>query len=117
MIETDWNILKDCLQTKGVQNIQVFMNMIFKKLCELLCNCKDIKTSDSREKFELEIEKMLEEEYKNYEEYQKKYLEINKNALDLDINSVKSLVLEIIDENEYDQKNFPFYKLLLLEQG
>ena len=114
MIETDWNILKDCLQTKGVQNIQVFMNMIFKKLCELLCNCKDIKTSDSREKFELEIEKMLEEEYKNYEEYQKKYLEINKNALDLDINSVKSLVLEIIDENEYDQKNFPFYKLLFM---
>ena len=114
MIETDWNILKDCLQTKGVQNIQIFMNMIFEKLCNLLNNCKNMKTSEEREKFELEIEKMLEEEYEKYDEYQKKYLEINKNALSLDKNSMKSLVLENIDENEYDQKNFPFYKLLFM---
>ena len=52
IIETDWNILKDCLQTKGVQNIQVFMNMIFSKLCELLNNCKIMKTTEEREKFE-----------------------------------------------------------------
>ena len=114
MIETDWNILKDCLQTKGVQNIQVFMNMIFNKLCELLNNCKIMKTTEEREKFEDEIEKMLDETYKNYDEYQKKYLEINKNSLKLEKNSLKSLVLEIIDENEYDEKNFPFYKLLFM---
>ena len=114
MIETDWNILKDCLQTKGVQNIQVFMNMIFKKLCNLLNNCKNMKTSEEREKFELEVEKMLEEEYKKYDEYQKKYLEINKNSLSLEKNSMKSLMLEINDENEYDHKNFPFYKLLFM---
>ena len=114
MIETDWNILKDCLQTKGVQTIQVFMNMIFKKLCELLINCKTLKTSEEREKFEEEIEKMLEEEYKNYDEYQKKYMDINNNALRIDKNSMKSLVLEINDENDYDKKIFPFYKLLLM---
>ena len=114
MIETDWNILKDCLQTKGVQTIQVFMNMIFKKLCELLINCKTLKTSEEREKFEEEIEKMLEEEYKNYDEYQKKYMDINNNALRIDKNSMKSLVLEINDENAYDKKIFPFYKLLLM---
>ena len=114
MIETDWNIIKDYLQTKGVQNIQIFMSMIFKKLCDLLCNCKNMNTSEAREKFELEIEKMLEEEYKNYKEYQNKYLEINKKALNLEKNSVKSLVSEIIDEKEYEQKNFPFYKLLFM---
>ena len=114
MIVTDWNILKDCLQTKGVQTIQIFMNMIFGKLCELLINCKNMDISENRDNFEDEIEKMLEDAYKSYDKYQNEYMEINKNALRLDKNSVKSLVLEIIDENEYDQKNFPFYKLLFM---
>ena len=114
MIETDWNILKDCLQTKGVQTIQVFMNMIFKKLCTLLMNCKVMKTSEDREKFEEEIEKMLEEEYKKYDDYQKKYMEINNNSLRMDKNSMNSLVLEINNENDYNYKIFPFYKLLLM---
>ena len=114
IIETDWNILKDCLQTKGVQNIQVFMNMIFSKFCELLNNCKTMKTTEEREKFEDEVEKMLEEMYKKYDEYEKKYLEINEKALKLEKNSMKSLMLEIIDENKYDEKNFPFYKLLFM---
>ena len=114
MIETDWNIIKDCLQTKGVQIIQVFMNMIFKELCDKLANCKNLKTSKEREKFEEEIEQMLEKNYKEYDEYQKRYIEKNKTALQLDKSSMKSLVLEIIDENEYDQKNYPFYKLLFM---
>jgi hypothetical protein len=114
MIVTDWNILKDCLLTKGVQTIQIFMNMIFDKLCELLINCKNMDISENRDNFEDEIEKMLEDAYKSYDKYQNEYMEINKNALRLDKNSVKSLVLEIIDENEYDQKNFPFYKLLFM---
>ena len=114
MIETDWNILKDCLQTKGVQTIQVFMNMIFEKLCQLLVNCKTLENSEDREKFEEEIEKMLDEAYKNYDEYQKKYMEINNNALRVDKNSMKSLFLEINDPNDYDKKIFPFYKLLLM---
>lgn len=44
----------------------------------------------------------------------KRYIEKNKTALQLDKSSMKSLVLEIIDENEYDQKNYPFYKLLFM---
>ena len=66
MLVNDWNLLKDALQSKGIQIIQVFMNLIFSKLCAKLKNCKEIKTIQGREEFEDEIEKLLEETYQEY---------------------------------------------------
>ena len=114
MLETDWNLLKDALLTKGIQIIQIFMNMIFYKISEKLKNCKAIKTNEEREQFENEIEKILEESYKEYEEYSKKYLEENKNALQLEKDNMKSFVLEINNIKEYEEKKYPFYKFLLM---
>ena len=34
MIEEDWNFLQDALKSKGIQNIQSFLNLIFEKLSE-----------------------------------------------------------------------------------
>ena len=112
MLEIDWDLLKDALISKGVQIIQVFMNMIFDKINEKIKNCKLIKTNEDREKFEEDIEKILEESYKEYEEYSKKYLEKNKNALQLERDNMKSLVLEINDINEY--ADLPYYKFFLM---
>ena len=114
MIETDWNLLKDALQTKGIRIIQIFMNLIFNKLCEKLKNCKEMKTSEDRDKFEEEIEKLLEESYKEYEAYSKKYMEINEETLKLDKNSMKSLVVEANDVDDYDEKEYPFYRYFLM---
>jgi len=114
MLVTDWNLLKDSLQSKGIQIIQIFMNMIFDKISEKLKNCKEIKTSEEREKFEEEIEKLLEQSYKEYDEYSKKYLEINQEALQLDKHNMKSLMLENNEINTYDEENYPFYKFFLM---
>ena len=114
MLEINWNLLKDALLSKGIQIIQIFMNLIFYKISEKIKNCKEIKTNVDREKFEEDIEKILEESYKEYEEYSKKYLEDNKNALLLEKDKMKTLVLEINDINEYDEKIYPFYKLFLM---
>ena len=114
MIETDWNLLKEALQSKGIQIIQIFMNLIFKKLSEKLKNCKKIESLEQREKFEEEIEKLLEETYKEYEAYSKKYSKINEEALKLDRESMKALVLENNDVNNYDEKEYPFYRYFLM---
>ena len=114
MLVSNWNLLKDALQSKGIQIIQIFMNLIFKKLSEKIKNCKEIKTNDEREKFEEEIEKLLEESYKEYDEYSKKYLELNKEALELDQHNMKSLMLENNDIKVYDEENYPFYKYFLM---
>ena len=113
MLEKDWNFLKKALLLKG-QVIQIFINLIFDKLSEKIINCKELKTLDERDKFEEEIEKLLEESYKDYDNYSKIYNENNQKLLELDKNNIKPLVLEILDSNEYDDKQYPFYKYFLM---
>ena len=84
MLVTDWNYLNDALKSKGIQVIQIFMNLIFSKISEKIKNCKLFKTSNERDKFEEEIEKLLEELYKEYNEYSKKYLKYNQELSHLD---------------------------------
>ena len=90
------------------------MNLIFDKLSAKLKNCKEIKTTEEREKFEDEIEKFLEESFKEYDAYSKIYNKNNEQMLQLDKNSMKSLVLENNDVNAYDQKDYPFYQYFLM---
>ena len=114
MLEKDWNFLKDALQSKGIQIIQIFINLIFDKLVEKLRSCKIIKTIEERDKFEAEIEQILEQAYKDYENYSKIYKINNEKMLELDKNSMKSLVLETNDVNSYDANEYPFYKYFLM---
>ena len=90
-IETDWKLLKDALQSKGIQSIQIFMNLIFKRLSEKIKNCKEITSIKERDKFEEEVEEMLKESYKEYNDYSLKYNEINDEVLKLDKHSMKSV--------------------------
>ena len=113
MLETDWNKLKEALQLKGIQLI-IFINLIFEKLSKMIKNCKEIKTFEEREKFEEEIEKLLEESYKEYEKYSKLFIENNKKIFELDKNSMKFLVQETFDIKDYDEKEYPFYKYFLM---
>ena len=86
--------MKESLQQKNVNSIQIFMNMIFKKLSKLIKECKSFKNELDRENFESQVENLITECLNNYENYSKKYNEKNKNLLELDINSLKTLVTE-----------------------
>ena len=114
MIVLNWNLLKDALQSKGVQIIQIFMNLIFDKLIEKLKKCKEIKTNEEREKFEEEIDQLMTESFKEYEAYSKTYLELNQEALQLDKHNMKALMLENNEITTYDEENYPFYKFFLM---
>ena len=114
MLEVNWNLLKDALQSKGIQIIQIFMNMIFDKIIEKLKNCKELKKIEEREKFESDIETILENSYNQYENYSKKYLDLNRKDLQIDKNNMKSIVLELYNVDDYDEKLYPFYKYFLM---
>ena len=114
MLEINWNLLKDALQSKGIQIIQIFINMIFDKIIEKLKNCKELEKNEDREKFESEIEIILENSYNDYEKYSKDYLGFNRNDLQLDKNNMKSIVLELYNVDDYDEKLYPFYKFFLM---
>ena len=90
------------------------MNMIFDKICEKLKTCKEMKTNEEREKFEEEIEIILQDSFKEYDAYSKKYLEKNQQTLQLDKHNMKSLMLEYYEVKTYDEENYPFYKYFLM---
>ena len=110
----DWNLLQDALQSKGIQIIQIFMNLIIPKICEKLKICKLMKSKEERETFENDIEKILEDFYVEYETYSKKYLSFNQKLLNVDKYNMKSLMLENNDIKNYEEDNFPFYKYFLM---
>jgi len=83
IIKSDWNLLKESLQKKNVGSIQIFMNMIFRKLSILIKECKILENLKQREKFEKEVESLVEECIKNYPDFSIKYNDENKKQLEL----------------------------------
>ena len=110
MLEVDWNLLKDELKSKGIQTIQIFLNLIFNKISKKLVSIKEIQTIKEHEKLEDEIEKILIESYKEYESYSELYNKNNNKMFKSNNNSIKSLMLENHDIKLYEEKIYPYYK-------
>ena len=112
IIELDWNLLKESLQQKNISSIQIFMNMIFKKLAKLIKKCVILNNNLEREEFENKVEKLIEECIQNYTSYSNKYNKENKNQLGLNNLDIKTIVtgLARIDEETYPESEFPMLK-------
>ena len=116
IIQTDWNLLKESLQQKNIGSIQIFMNMIFKKLSMKIKNCAYLLKSEDRDKFEDEVEKLIEECIKEYPKYFITYNEKNKEQLNFDNFNMKTIVTELLEpiEENYPEKNYPFFRYFIL---
>ena len=117
IIEQDWNILKESLEQKNISSIQIFMNMIFKKLSELIKNCKYLQKEEDREKFENEVEKLIQQCIIDYPEYSYKYYEENKKQLMIkDYYDIETIISEIIipNENIYPENDYPMFRYFIL---
>ena len=115
IIEIDWDKLKEALQQKNINSIQIFMNMIFKQLSKLISECKCLSKDEERLEFEEKVEKLITQCIKDYPEYSKKYNDENQQQLSLDINSLKTLVTELIKptDNIYSEKEYPLFKYFI----
>lgn len=111
MIKTDWELLQEALGKD--YNIQIFINLIFKKLTEKLKNCGTIKCNKEREVFEAQIENIIRETFKEYPRGEKEFKKFEEKE-NLDKNDMEALLLEIHDPNLYNQSDYPFYKLFLI---
>ena len=115
IIETDWDKLKESLQKQNINSIQVFMNMIFKKLSKLIRECKCLTSNNDREIFEKQVEDLIAECIKNYPTYFKKYNEENQKQLELDVHSLKTYVSELVPpiKEIYPEKDFPLFNYFI----
>ena len=113
IIKNNWELLKDALFNKGITIIQIFLNLIFDKISNLLRKCQEITSLEERNKFENLIEKVLEESYKEYEEYSKLYLQINSKLHNVNNEKLKSIILELYNPEEYPENKYPFLKYFI----
>ena len=109
IIETNWNKLKESLQKKNINSVQIFLNMIYKRLSRLIKKCKCFKNEIDRDNFEEEVEKLIEECINNYPTFNSKYNEENKKQLNVDNLDIKSILAELvpITKDIYPEKEYP----------
>ena len=116
IIETDWNSLNESLQQKNIDSLPIFMNMIFKQLSQKIKECKYLTKSEDRDKFENDVEKLIEKCIANYPNYCKKYNEENKKQLELGNYNMKTIITEIVQPTEeiYPDLDYPMFKYFKL---
>ena len=120
IMEADWNIIDSELKIKQVPNVQIFMNIIFTKVINIMKKQTDFSTETKLNNFEKEIDKIVQEELLNQKAIQD-YIDNNDIMLDNNEISDKSIILENnvfnvkIDKIYPDMKYFNITKLPKIE--
>ena len=113
IIETNWRLLKESLYNKRVNSIQIFMNLIFDEISDLIKNNNNFNKVEEREKFEDEVEKIILKYIEKYNDYSDKYIEENKLQIKFEnYYSVETIITELIPIKEeiYKEKDYPMFK-------
>ena len=112
IIQTNWNLLDEALRKKNVIFIQIFINLIFKRLSELIKKCNLIKKENDLNRFEEKIESLVNDCIKEYPEYSKKYLEANEKLMVISKENIRAILSELYPptEENYPYKEYPFLK-------
>ena len=115
IIIINWNMLDKALRKKNIALIQVFINLIFKKLSELIKNCNIIKKESDLNKFEEKVESLIDKCIKEYSDYSKKYLEENEKQTKMNKDSIRVIITELLPplEENYPYKDYPFLKYFI----
>ena len=112
VIKANWNLLDEALRKKNIISIEIFMNLIFKRLSELIKKCKLITKEKELNEFEEKVEKLIETCINEYPDYSEKYLEINKQLLPLKAKNIRTIISELEPpiEEIYPFEEYPFLK-------
>ena len=100
MLEKDWEFILEILQGKGIQSIQIFMNLIFKRISELIKNCEFLSTESSRDTFEEEFESRINKSISEYNKYSIEFIFKNKEMLGSNDDNFPSIIKEQLPLNE-----------------
>ena len=110
----NWDILKRSLLLNKVDNIIIFMNMIFPKLSDLIKHSPSMNTKDERTSFEKSINKLVQNAIYEYPYYKSKYDTKNKEILQTDCNSNQSIIKELYSPTMYNNIEYPFFEFFMV---
>jgi len=97
---------------KNIHSIQVFINLIFKRLSEKIKTFKCITKEFELNKFEKEIEDLIGICINEYPKYYIKYNEINKKQLLMNDSNMRVIISELLPpiEEIYPESEYPLLK-------
>jgi len=112
IMKKDWDLLKEALEMKSITLIQIFLNLIFKRLSDLIKDCKPMTEEKDRDEFERKVENLVSKCIEEYPNYEKKYLEYNEKNLGLNTYGIQTIVGEIFQpiEEIYKHEDYPYLK-------
>ena len=115
IIKKNWELLDISLKQKGVDNIKIFMNLIFEKLKDFIVNLKSIKSYKELNAFETTVNKYIMtilSNKANIENINKNYKKINNELFIFKPNINEEIIIGNNEHNEYDQRIIQIYNIL-----
>ena len=121
IINKNWEIIQIILAEKGINDIKIFMNIIFIKIANLIKNIGDMSTIEKRTEFEILFNNCINDIINNKEEYEKEekiYKEYNEKIKGSDAQSLVEIISENYSpfENIYSEEEYPNLGLFLLSK-
>ena len=114
IILDNWSKMVDLLNNNGINNIQIYLNIIYEKIINILIkyDINDIKTYQGRDIIEKEINNLIKET-NNIKENIKTYEEQNNKIINSSADNISSLIQELYPKEYYqDENQYPYYKYL-----
>ena len=115
---TWFDTIKECfillnkeLEKKGIKKIDIFMNFIFNDLFKVLHNKKCITSFEELIKFEIDLEKLIQDKFNHAKMKIDKVKELEMKNIK-DHNSGIALLKEIYGRDMYNKKDYPYYEYL-----
>ena len=101
--------LKNELEKKGIKQVEIFMNEVYKELFNKLHDKECINSYEELIEFENDLEKLIQDKFMKAKEDIDNYKEFEKNKIK-EQNSALALLKEIYTKGKYDRNIYPYYE-------
>jgi hypothetical protein len=116
IIKINWMLLKEELSNEGINEIQIFLNMIFPQLKNILNDSSFMTTIEKRKDFESKVNNLVEECKMSFDNYKNKFIHLNNEIMKEENYFLKSILMETINISEINEDEYPYYKYFILSK-
>ena len=110
VIKRGWELLNISLKEIGIENAQIFMNMIFDKLISLMINVESIDTQEKFDRYEMSVNQYILEIISNknkIRQINEEYYKLNNELLSFNPQSITEIIKSNFEPSIYSQNEFP----------
>ena len=111
-LEVDWDILEELLKGKKIKNVQIFLNVIYPHIYQLIDSCQFFENAQKNKLFENLFQQKINELLNNAKEI-RDYESMNSGLLNFDPLSDMAIIYEKFPPYIYNKDSFPDIELFV----